>query len=161
MPPCNEGRKVVTQVRFLLTRLLKVCLVGFYVLIGTSLTLAGFGLIPEWGAFSGDGFLHELWVKPWSIAAATVWFGIAILFFHEDRKGEEEPVVEEPPAQEVPVQETHPLLEEHVYVRYMESIEQARKSLEGPPRTAKLAEATDALLGVLEDLADQLRMKEV
>lgn len=151
--------------RFILTRLLKVLLVGFYVLIGTSLTLAGYGLIPEWGAFSGDGSLHELWARPWSIAAGAVWFGIAILFFQEDPEEEEE-AVEEAPAQEVPVQETHPLLEEHVYERYMGAIAQARerigKARGGPTGDLSAAlGALDSLSDVVEDLAEQLRMKEV
>ena len=72
-------------VKFTLVRLLKVACVGFFLLLGTSLTLAGFGLIPEWNGISGDQFLHELWVRPWSIVGAIIWFGVGTLFFFEEK----------------------------------------------------------------------------
>lgn len=124
-------------IRHVLARLLKVFLVGFYLLLGTSLTLAGFGLIPEWGGFAGDGFLHDLWVKPWSIFAAMTWFGIGVLFF------EERP-------------EKKPLLSAYVHKRYI----RATGAINTLMDQGDTDRAVRLLNDTLEDLADQLGLED-
>jgi len=88
------------MLKFLVIRLAKTLTTGACALLGPCLVLAGFGIISEWNFFSDGTFLHDLWVKPWSILAAIFWFGVGIpifwfgvgiLFFTEE--AEEKPLL--------------------------------------------------------------------
>ncbi|MBD3261376.1 MAG: hypothetical protein GF334_06775 [Candidatus Altiarchaeales archaeon] len=137
----TQVRFVLARLLIVLARLLKVFLVGFFVLLGTSLTLAGFGLIPEWNGLFGDLFLHDLWVKPWSIVAAMVWFGIAVLFFNEEESQREK----------------KPILDEYSQRRSDRLFRRASELME----EERTEEALEVLQAAVEGLASELSKKKV
>ena len=69
---------------WILTRLFKLTLVGFYLFLGFSMGLYAYGLIDSWGIFTGHGWLYEQWEHPWYMLGACFWFGAGALFFVRD-----------------------------------------------------------------------------
>lgn len=116
---------------------------GIFVFLGLALALHGFGLIGGWNAFTGEGTLFQYFQHPWYIAGALFWFGAGVLFFVED------PVVRE--------ENATPLINEHVHARYMRNMSVVQDHL----AKENFKEAVELLSFTLEDMADQLQMREV